>query len=89
MKYLYELLRKSSAGFIYQNCKLCDNYFGINTGVIMAKKSGSGLQSAAGLMRYYEADKNAVHIQPKTVMIVGAIVGIVVLFLSAANGLWP
>jgi len=55
----------------------------------MAKKSGSGLQSSAGLMRYYEADKNAVHVQPKTVMIVGAIVGIVVLFLSVVNHTWP
>jgi preprotein translocase subunit Sec61beta len=55
----------------------------------MAKKSGSGLQSSAGLMRYYEADKNAVQIQPKVVLIVGAIVGIAVLFLSAVNGFWP
>ena len=55
----------------------------------MAKKSGTGLQSSAGLMRYYEADKNAVHIQPKTVLIVGAVMGIAVLFLSAASGLWP
>ena len=55
----------------------------------MAKKSGSGLQSSAGLMRYYEADKNAVHVQPKTVMIVGAIVGRVVLFLSIVNQTWP
>ena len=55
----------------------------------MAKKSGTGLQSSAGLMRYYEADKNAVHIQPKIVLITGAVVGIVVLFLSAVNGYWP
>ncbi|HEY3360951.1 MAG TPA: preprotein translocase subunit Sec61beta [Methanosarcina sp.] len=55
----------------------------------MAKKSGSGLQSSAGLMRYYEADKNAVQIQPKIVLIVGAIVGIIILFLSAVNGFWP
>jgi preprotein translocase subunit Sec61beta len=55
----------------------------------MAKRTGTGLQSSAGLMRYYEADKNAVQIQPKTVMVVGAIVGITVLFLSAVNGFWP
>ncbi|AKB26654.1 preprotein translocase subunit SecG [Methanosarcina sp. MTP4] len=55
----------------------------------MAKKSGSGLQSSAGLMRYYEADKNAIQVQPKTVLIAGAIVGLAVLFLSAANGFWP
>jgi preprotein translocase subunit Sec61beta len=55
----------------------------------MAKKSGNGLQSSAGLMRYYEADKNAVQIQPKVVIIVGAIVGIAVLFLGAINHGWP
>jgi preprotein translocase subunit Sec61beta len=55
----------------------------------MAKRSGTGLQSSAGLMRYYEADKNAVHVQPKVVLIVGALVGIAVLFLSAVNGFWP
>ncbi|HII00824.1 TPA: preprotein translocase subunit Sec61beta [Methanosarcinaceae archaeon] len=55
----------------------------------MAKKSGSGLQSSAGLMRYYEADKNAIQVQPKMVLIAGAIVGLAVLFLSAANGFWP
>ena len=56
----------------------------------MTKKSGSGgLQSSAGLMRYYEADKNAVQIQPKVVIIVGAIVGIAVLFLGAINHGWP
>lgn len=55
----------------------------------MAKKSGSGLQSSAGLMRYYEADKNAIHIQPKVVMIVGAVVGIAILFLSVVNHTWP
>jgi preprotein translocase subunit Sec61beta len=55
----------------------------------MAKKSGNGLQSSAGLMRYYEADKNAVQIQPKVVIIVGAIVGIIVVFLGAMNHTWP
>ncbi len=55
----------------------------------MAKRTGSGLQSSAGLMRYYEADKNAIQVQPKTVLIAGALVGLAVLFLSAANGFWP
>jgi preprotein translocase subunit Sec61beta len=55
----------------------------------MAKRTGSGLQSSAGLMRYYEADKNAIQIQPKTVLVAGALVGLAVLFLSAANGFWP
>ena len=47
----------------------------------MVKKSGNGLQSSAGLMRYYEADK--------VVIIVGAIVGIIVVFLGAMNHTWP
>jgi len=55
----------------------------------MAKRTGSGLQSSAGLMRYYEADKNAIQVQPKTVLIAGALVGLAILFLSAANGFWP
>lgn len=32
----------------------------------MAKRSDTGLKSSAGLMRYYEIDKNAVHIQQKS-----------------------
>ncbi|MDD2438883.1 MAG: preprotein translocase subunit Sec61beta [Methanosarcinaceae archaeon] len=55
----------------------------------MAKRQGSGLQSSAGLMRYYEADKNAIQIAPKTVLILGAIIGLAVLFLNAVNGFWP
>ncbi|WP_440952784.1 preprotein translocase subunit Sec61beta [Methanococcoides sp. FTZ1] len=53
------------------------------------KSSGSGLMSSAGLMRYYDADKRAVHVQPKTVMVFGAVCGIVILALSAGFGLWP
>lgn len=56
----------------------------------MAKKSsGDGLMSSAGLMRYYDADKKAIHIQPKTVVAFGLISGIVILFLNASFGLWP
>ncbi|MDA0524062.1 preprotein translocase subunit Sec61beta [Methanococcoides alaskense] len=53
------------------------------------KTSGSGLMSSAGLMTYYDADKRAVHVQPRTVFIFGAICGIVILALSAGFGLWP
>ena len=53
------------------------------------KSSGSGLMSSAGLMTYYDADKSAMHVQPKTVFIFGAICGIVILALSAGFGLWP
>lgn len=57
----------------------------------MAKKksSGNGLMSSAGLMRYYEADKKAVHVDPKTVMAIGVVVGIAILILDASFGMWP
>jgi len=57
----------------------------------MSKKSssGSGLMSSAGLMRYYEADKKAVHVDPKVVLIFGALIGFAVLMLSAVYGAWP
>ncbi|MGM0770548.1 MAG: preprotein translocase subunit Sec61beta [Halobacteriota archaeon] len=53
------------------------------------KSGGSGLMSSAGLMRYYDADKRAIHLQPKTIMLFGALCGIVILALSAGFGLWP
>jgi len=57
----------------------------------MSKKSssGSGLMSSAGLMRYYEADKKAVHVDPKAVLVFGAVIGFAVLMLNAMYGLWP
>jgi preprotein translocase subunit Sec61beta len=45
--------------------------------------------SSAGLMRYYEADKKAIHIDPKSVMVFGVVIGFAVLMLNAAYGLWP
>ncbi|WP_094226811.1 preprotein translocase subunit Sec61beta [Methanolobus psychrotolerans] len=53
------------------------------------KSSGSGLMSSAGLMRYYEADKKAIHIDPKTVVIVGVVIGLAILILEANFGRWP
>lgn len=57
----------------------------------MAKKkeSGSGLQSSAGLMRYYEADETAYSIDPKIVVTVGIAIGILVLVFNYQFGLWP
>ncbi|MGB3907283.1 MAG: preprotein translocase subunit Sec61beta [Methanomethylovorans sp.] len=57
----------------------------------MSKKSssGSGLMSSAGLMRYYEADKKAVQIDPKTVLAFGVAIGFAVLMLNGLYGLWP
>ncbi len=53
------------------------------------KKSGSGLMSSAGLMRYYEADETALRIDPKTVIIIGVLTGIAILFFNYQYGLWP
>jgi preprotein translocase subunit Sec61beta len=57
----------------------------------MAKKKneGSGLQSSAGLMRYFEADDTAIKLNPK--MVLGACIGsgAVVMGLNIAFGLWP
>lgn len=57
----------------------------------MAKKKneGSGLQSSAGLMRYFEADDTAIKLNPK--MVVGACIGagVAVMGLNIAFGLWP
>ncbi|TGC10951.1 preprotein translocase subunit Sec61beta [Methanolobus halotolerans] len=57
----------------------------------MAKKKseGSGLMSSAGLMRYYEADKRAIHVSPKTVVTVGIVIGLGILLLNANYGMWP
>jgi preprotein translocase subunit Sec61beta len=57
----------------------------------MSKKSssGSGLMSSAGLMRYYEADKKAIHVDPKAVLLFGVAIGFAVLMLNAVYGAWP
>ncbi len=57
----------------------------------MAKKksSGNGLMSSAGLMRYYEADKRAIQVDPKTVMIFGVVIGLIIIIVSANFGMWP
>ena len=49
----------------------------------MAKKeTGSGLMSSAGLMRYFEAEESAIKIDPKTVVIVAIIMGIIIVALD-------
>lgn len=53
------------------------------------KSGGAGLMSSAGLMRYYEADKRAIHVDPKTVIAVGVISGLGILLLNAYFGMWP
>ncbi len=57
----------------------------------MAKKksSGGGLMSSAGLMRYYDADESAVRFDPKTVIIIGVIFGILAITLGIIYETWP
>jgi preprotein translocase subunit Sec61beta len=51
--------------------------------ICMAKKQGGRLLSSAGLVNYYESeDRRAVHINPVTIMIVAAAIGIFILFLN-------
>jgi len=53
------------------------------------KKEGSGLMSSAGLMRYYDSEETAILIEPKTVVIVALVAGVLVLILNAYYGIWP
>ncbi|MEA1907640.1 MAG: preprotein translocase subunit Sec61beta [Euryarchaeota archaeon] len=57
----------------------------------MAKKKGSGggLMSSAGLMRYYDADESAIRLNPKTVLIVGVVFGILAIALGFTYNTWP
>ena len=57
----------------------------------MAKKKtdSSGLMSSAGLMRYFEADDTAIKLDPRYVMGAGVAVGVGILAINFAFGLWP
>lgn len=57
--------------------------------MVKKKSSGNGLMSSAGLMRYYEADKRAIQVDPKTVMIIGVVIGLIIIIVSANFGMWP
>jgi preprotein translocase subunit Sec61beta len=49
----------------------------------MAKKQGGRLLSSAGLVNYYESeDKRAIHIDPVTVMVLAAGIGIIIMVLN-------
>lgn len=45
--------------------------------------------SSAGLMRYYDADESAVRFDPKTVIIIGVIFGILAVMLGFIYETWP
>ncbi|MFB6173334.1 MAG: preprotein translocase subunit Sec61beta [Halobacteriales archaeon] len=48
--------------------------------------SGSGLMSSAGLVRYFDAeDRNAIRIDPRTVMAFGVLFGLLVQLLNVIS----
>ncbi|KAF1074250.1 preprotein translocase subunit Sec61beta [Methanogenium sp. MK-MG] len=50
----------------------------------MAKKSGGRLVSSAGLVTYYDSeDRRAIHIAPRTVMIVAGVIALITIVLNA------
>jgi preprotein translocase subunit Sec61beta len=55
----------------------------------MANKKGSGLQSSAGLMRYYDADKKSIAIKPLYIIVAGFFVAFLVLLIAYFYGTWP
>lgn len=56
----------------------------------MSKREGSGLTSSAGLMRYFEEEERQTpKIGPKSVIMFGIVIGLVVLGLNVYYGLWP
>lgn len=49
-----------------------------------SQESGSGLMSSAGLVRYFDSEKNrGPALDPKTVIAFGALLGTLVLMLNA------
>ncbi|MFB6166321.1 MAG: preprotein translocase subunit Sec61beta [Haloarculaceae archaeon] len=51
----------------------------------MSSQDGGGLMSSAGLVRYFDAeDRNAIRIDPRTVMAFGIAFGLLVIFLNVA-----
>jgi len=50
----------------------------------MSSSDSGGLMSSAGLVRYFDAeDRNAIHIDPRSVIAFGAMFGFLVLMLRA------
>jgi preprotein translocase subunit Sec61beta len=50
----------------------------------MSSSNDGGLMSSAGLVRYFDAeDRNAITMDPKSVVAFGALLGILVLVLNA------
>ncbi len=55
-----------------------------------SKKSDSApLQSSAGIMRYFEEERSHVKVPPKSILLFGLVIGVLVIALNAYYGLWP
>jgi len=48
-----------------------------------------GLMSSAGLMRYYDVEESAVKLSPKTILLIGVFIAVVILGLEMYYGVWP
>ena len=48
-----------------------------------------GLMSSAGLMRYYDVEESAVKLSPKTVLLIGVFIAVVIIGLKIYFGVWP
>ncbi len=48
----------------------------------MAKKSKSGFQSAAGLIRYFEEEKTGVKIDPRVIVVLAILTAVVITALK-------
>ncbi|MBE0516545.1 MAG: preprotein translocase subunit Sec61beta [Methanophagales archaeon] len=48
-----------------------------------------GLMSSAGLMRYYDVEESAVKLSPKTILLIGVFIAVVIIGLEVYFGVWP
>jgi preprotein translocase subunit Sec61beta len=48
-----------------------------------------GLMSSAGLMRYYDVEESALKLSPKTVLLIGVFIAVVIVGLEIYFGVWP
>ncbi len=47
------------------------------------------LMSSAGIMRYFEEERTQIRISPKSVLVFGLTIGVLVIILNIYYGLWP
>lgn len=54
-----------------------------------SKVKNPPLMSSAGIMRYFEEEKTYIKISPKSVLVFGVLVGVIVISLNIYYRLWP